>query len=324
MSLERALVAFALEPLREPTPVENSVLNLNYRVETADGRFFVRSHRPGRSLERIQREQAAAAWASAQGLPVATPVSTDHGQSIIEVDGRFWSAYTWVEGSTCMRGSITPEQAERLGAVHGRCLTALRGFPSAGLPRNSELSWSTTESLAVLRSIESVVSSQGSEQERRWHATQLRLLESDAPRPSEEFSWLPLQPTHGDFHERNVMFSPSGELSAVVDWERFCLQPPAFEVLRAVSFMLILEEQPLRAYLQGLAAHFPLDPATVAPAVDAWWQSSIHNTWAFRDTFRDGNTTARQFLPEEESRSRQFNDPAFRDWLTGMILRFAA
>lgn len=323
-ALGAALHAFGLKPLREPRPVDNSVLNLNYRVETAGGVVFVRSHRVGRPLERLQREQAGAAWAGSHGLPVAQSLPTPGGEPIIEIDGQFWSAYRWIDGSTYRRGSITPGQAQRLGEVHGRCQLALRDYPQASaLPKNSELTWSTEASLAVLDAIRSEVQRRGTAQEQRWLTQQFDLLRSGEAKPCEAFAWLPLAVTHGDFHERNVMFTESGELAAVVDWERFCLQPPAFEVLRAVSFILILEEAPLQAYLEGFRRYATLDSRTVGPAVEAWWQSSMHNTWAFRDTFRDGNTTSRQFLPEEERRSVQFNDAQFRDWLTATILRYA-
>ncbi len=323
-ALRLALVAFGLEPVREPQPVENSVRNTNYRVETEVGVVFLRRHLAGRPLERLQREHAGAAWAGSRGLAVAEPLPARNGEPIVDLNGQFWSAYRWVDGSTYRRGSITPDQARSLGAVHGRCQVALRDYPLASnLPKNSELTWSTEASLAAIESIRIEVQRRGTEQEQRWLAKQEALLQSGSARPSEDFAWLPLAASHGDFHERNVMFRDSGELAAVVDWERFCLQPPAFEVLRAVSFMLLLEADGLRAYLEGFREHEKLEVRTVRSAVDAWWQSSMHNTWAFRDTFRDGSTTSRQFLPEEESRSLQFNEADFRAWLTEQLVRFA-
>lgn len=323
-ALEKALEAFGLRPLSPPAPIENSVLNQNYRVDTAGGPVFLRSHRPGRPLERLQRELAGAAWAASRGLPVSKSRLSPDGRAIVDIDGQFWSVQEWVDGATYLRGSVTPEQAHRLGAVHARCLVALDDYPGiADLPPNSELSWSTEASLAILNAIGPEVARRGNEQEQRWHATQTELLRSPLSVGPEPYAWMPRAATHGDFHDRNVMFEPDGALAAVVDWERFCVQPPAFEVLRAVSFMLILEPAQLRAYVEGFREHATLVEATIPAAVDAWWQSSLHNTWSFRDTFRDGNTTARQFLPEEERRSEQFNEGGFREWLTAELLPLA-
>lgn len=322
-SMAAALGAFGLDASVPPALVEHSILNQNYRLDTPNGPVFLREHRRTRTLDRLERELAGAAWAAGKGIPTPEPFSRS-GQTLVEIDGRFWSAYRWINGISYRRGEIDPVQAGRLGEVHGRCITALADYPGAdSLPPNSELTWSTERTLSDLRQVEPQVSTGGTAQERRWHARQLEMVQSEAPRPRSDFAWLPLQPTHGDFHERNVMFDDSGSLAAVVDWERFCLQPPAFEVLRAVSFMLMLEEAPLTAYLSGFRTHAQLDPASVGPCVDAWWQSSLHNTWVFRDYFVGGNEGARQFLPEEEWRSLRFNDEAFRRWLTAIITRHA-
>lgn len=321
--LSKALEAFGLVPIAAPSPIDASVSNVNYRVETAAGPVFLRAHRLSRPLDRLQREQAGAAWAASRGLPVATPLPAANGDTIVLIDGQYWSAYRWVDGQTCRRGSITPEQAHRLGAAHGRTLVALRDYPG-DLPSNSELNWSTAGSLAALDSVAAEVARRGTAQEQRWHALQREFLVSGAAQPDDAFAWLAVAPAHGDFHERNVIFGPDGELAAVVDWERFCLQPPAFEVLRAASFMLLLEDEPLQAYGEGFREHASLDAATIPAAVEAWWQSSAHNTWAFRDTFADGSKASRQFLPEEEHRAALFRDRAFREWLTGALLRFAA
>lgn len=322
-AIGKALEAFGLTETAPPAAVEDSILNQNYRVETTIGVVFLRAHRLSRTLERLQREQSGAAWAGARGLATPRSLTAPGGDSIVALDGQFWSVSHWIEGSTYRRGAISPMAAHRLGVVHGRCVEVLKDYPGDSLPPNSELTWSTAETLTGLQQVAPHVHERGTEQERRWHQHQLELVESGTPKPPAEFAWVPRQPSHGDFHERNVMFDVTSELAAVVDWERFCVQPPAFEVLRAVSFMLLLEETRLRAYLTGFREHIALDPESVGPCVDAWWQSSLHNTWAFRDYFLAGNEGSRQFLPEEEERSARFNDPEFRKWLTEMLTTHA-
>ncbi|MEO8540277.1 MAG: phosphotransferase [bacterium] len=321
--IEAALTAFGLVASAEPAPVDNSILNQNYRVDTSEGSYFLRAYRRGRTLERLQREQAAAAWVSERGLPTPVAIASPGAETLIEVEGQFWSLYRWIDGGTYRRGEITPPEAERLGMVHGQCMAILRNYPSLDLPPNSELTWSTEKTIEALEAVASEVDRRGNDQERRWHAKQLAIISSGVARPSTAFAQLATQATHGDYHERNVMFRHDDTLAAVVDWERFCVQPPAFEVLRAVSFMLLLDAEPLRAFLEGFRRNNSLDANAVRPAVDAWWQSSLHNTWVFRDYFLAGNEEARRFLPEEEGRSSRFNDSAFRSWLAETIVRYA-
>lgn len=310
--------------LGEPQPVADSVINQNYRAETPAGPLFVKRHTAKRTRERIELEQAAISWAHDAGLPVARPLETPGGSTLVDLEGSTWSVYPWVAGSTLRRGSITLEGAALLGRTHGRLVRELARYPIEGLRPNSELSWETASSLRALAEVEPHVLASGTEQERRWLRRQQQLLGSTLARPGSDFAALPIQATHGDFHERNIMLDASGAVVAIVDWERFCVQPPAFEVLRAVSFMLLLEEPLLAAYLQGFRGETSLAKDTVAPAVEAWWQSQMHNTWAFRDSFLSGNAAARQFLPEEEARSAQFCDPTFRAWLAEMLIRHAS
>ena len=92
-------------------PVEHvldSVSNENYRAPTTVGPLFVRRHQERRTFDRLEREHQAIAWAGANGLPVARPLSTAAGATLREAGGRWWSAYPWLEGWTYQRGSISP------------------------------------------------------------------------------------------------------------------------------------------------------------------------------------------------------------------------
>ena len=319
---DAALRHFGLTAISVPTLVADSVSNENFRVDTAKGPVFLKLHKSNRTPERLRREQAIIAWAGERGLPVAAPLAATDGSTLVELDGRWWSLYPWIDGGTYQRGAIDVDKARELGAIQGMLHRVLAEYPAEGLGPNSELLWDTATSLRDLEAVWPGVESRGTEQERRWVRRQRELLESGAARASSEFD-LPRQPTHGDFHERNVMLRADGGVAAIVDWERVCLQPAVFEVLRAVSFMLLLEEPLLSAYLRGYGSEARLAEADVLPAVEAWWQSAMHNTWALRDAFLAGNEAPRQFLPQEEGRSRLFNDSAFREWLAEAIIREA-
>jgi homoserine kinase type II len=313
---------FGYPVVGEPVLVADSVSNQNFRIETGSGPLFLKCHRSNRTPNRLAREQAALRWVGERGVPVAAPLPTPAGETLVELEGRWWSLYPWLDGQTYQRGSIGPDEATLLGELHGRLHRVLSEYPTAGLPPNSELSWDTNASLADLALVAPEVEARGTDQERRWVRRQRDLLESGAARPSASFE-LPLQATHGDYHERNVMLSRRGEVLAVVDWERFCVQPAVFEVLRGVSFMLLLyDEAILSAYLGGYRREAKLLEAEVLPAIEAWRHSAMHNTWALRDFFLAGNSATRQFLPEEEIRSGRFNDPAFRERLAETFIRY--
>lgn len=319
-----ALRLFGFEAAGTPAHVASSVSNANFRVQSTEGTLFLRAHRRGRTYERVEREQAVIRWAAGAGLPVIPPATTPGGAPIVEFAGHLWSIYPWIEGRTLQRGSIAPEGARMLGRLLGRLHRVLAGYPREGPGRNSELRWDREASLADLALVGERMRERGAKpQWKQAFEEHLAMVDSGETQESSRFEWLPVQPTHGDFHERNVMLDGDGNVLAVVDWERFCLQPPAFEVLRAISFMWLLEEPLLRPFLEGYAAEHRLAAGTVAPAVDAWWQSGVHNTWAWRDFYLAGNSATEQFFAENAALRRRFNDRAYREWLAGRISALA-
>ncbi len=313
----------------EPEPVAQSVSNANYRVKTSAGARFVRCYQPSRSRERIEREHAVTRWAGERGIPVAPPIADGSGRTVVGIGGELWAVFPWVEGRSLLRGTMTAREASLLGAMNGRLHRVLADWPVGDLQRNSELSWDTEKSIADLSRVDDLIRyypAQAEEQLRvqGWIRDQLALLEGGAARPAAEFQETPVQPCHGDPHERNLMVDATGEPVAVVDWERFCLNPPAFEVLRTLTFARLLEEPLITAFLEGYRGENTLEAGTIAPCVEFWWQSQLHNTWAYRDRFIKGNRAVEQFFAEGAAALRQFADEKYRAGLAERLRREAS
>jgi Ser/Thr protein kinase RdoA (MazF antagonist) len=333
-SAHRAAIAglarmHAWELSGEPKQVPQSVSNANYRVETVTATWFVRAHRPLLPRERIEREHAAMAWAGERGIPVAPPLSDESGRTVHSIGGTFWSVFPWVEGRSLLRGAMTPGEAGSLGAMNGRLHAVLADWPAGDLHRNSELSWDTEKSIADLSRVDDLIRYYPAQTEEQlqvqgWLRDQLELLEGGAARPASDFAGIPVQPTHGDPHERNLMVGATGEPVAVVDWERFCLNPPAFEVLRTLTFAHLLDEPLITAFLAGYRAEHRLDAGTIAPCVEFWWQSQLHNTWAYRDRFIKGNRAVEQFFGDGAAALRRFSDAGYRTGLAETLHREAS
>ena len=319
---------FDWELTGDPAPVPQSVMNANYRVETSVGVRFVRGHRAGLPRERLEREHRVMVWARERGVPVAPPLADAAGHTVNSLGGRLWSVFPWVPGRSLLRGTVTAREAGLLGAMNGRLHRVLADWPPGDLHRNSELSWDTEKSIADLSRVDDLIRYYPAQTEEQlrvqgWIRDQLELLEGGAALPAAEFQGVPVQPCHGDPHERNLMVDAAGEPVAVVDWERFCLTPPAFEVLRTLTFALLLDEPLLTAFLAGYRTEHRLAAETVAPCVEFWWQSQLHNTGAYRDRFIKGNRAVEQFFPEGAAARRRYADAGYRAGLAGLLRREA-
>jgi Ser/Thr protein kinase RdoA (MazF antagonist) len=320
---------YAWELSGEPEQVPQSVSNANYKVKTTTGAWFVRAHRPSLARERLEREHGVMVWAGERGIPVALPLTDESGRTVHSIGGTLWSVFPWVEGRSLLRGTMTAREAGVLGAMNGRLHRVLADWPVGNLHPNSELSWDTEKSIADLSRVDDLIRYYPAPPEEHlraqgWLRDQLAMLEGGAARPATDFEGIPLQPCHGDPHERNLMVDAAGEPVAVVDWERFCLNPPAFEVLRTLTFAHLLDEPLLTAFLAGYRAENRLDAETIAPCVEFWWQSQLNNTWAYRDRFIKGNRAVEQFLADGSAALRRFSDAGYRTGLAGLLRREAS
>ena len=315
-SIVELLGRYGLTPLGEPSPVALSVSNRNFKVETSDGPRFVRFLAKSRTRERQELSFAASEFAAAQGIPVVEALADPQGRRLHSLTNRFWAVYPWVEGVHLKRGSINAQSSRKLGELHGRLHAVLRPFAGPGLRRDSNGSvWDANESLGDLGRVDDLIRyspSPGAAQLRlQDHIRQImELLDSEVARPAVEFEGMERQTCHGDFHERNVMFDPAGELLAVVDWEMVALLPPAFEVLRATSFMGLLGPGLLEAYMGGYNRHAELKQCE--EGTEMWWQSQLHNTWVYRARFIEGNRAVGQFLDDHFEMITMFREASFR------------
>ena len=321
------LARLGLQALGDAEPVADSVVNLNFRVETSAGALFVRIYKEGRALERVLNEQRAAAFAGERGVPVIAPLATRDGQTAWESHGRWVCVYPFVEGGHLRRGTIRPEGARVLGRLQGRLHRVLADLPSIERP-NHEMNWDTETSIAALSRVDDLIRYYPAPSEDRLRAQkllrdQLAMLESDLPRPASDFQWPRLQPVHGDYHDRNVLIGEGNEVVAVLDWERVSLYAPGFEVLRALSFMQLTDADVLAPYLTGYAEEARIPAEESALAVEAWWQSAMHNTWAFTEVFIRGDPRPAQFFEEGAEQLRKFSDADFRRWMTDEMVRIA-
>jgi Ser/Thr protein kinase RdoA (MazF antagonist) len=310
-----------------PLAVEDSVLNTNFRIETTNGSFFLRIHRPGCDLPRLEREASAMQWCARQGIPVALPVLDRAGRRFVHTGGRMASLYEWVDGRHIERGAMGITGASVLGDIEGRLQAAMATFPPDELSTSSMgVTWDTAASIERLNRIadaleQASISAAERELARDHLRFQLELLTTEGlARADSDFDHLQRQPVFGDFHERNVIVDePGTQVLAVVDWELICLLPPLYELLRAVQFAQLPDDE-LRAWVRAYAVHQRSTPDICRDAVELRWQESLHGAWALATVILDGDPRPRRFLKATFENLVRWSDSAYRDWLTAQLI----
>lgn len=326
--LDRVLVRVGVKRQGILTQVHNSVQNENMRVQTNRGDYFVRFHNPRASERKLLREQRIMVWANAQGLPVVTPCCDAEGRSLWLEEGTWISLYPWVEGHTGIRGSIQPFEAHALGEMQGRLHATLALYEDPELPfEGSGSSWNTNHTLLCLDQIQQHLQKQANWEEEEKLVlnaikVQRELLLSSSAHPISDFDALSRQPVHGDYHEGNVLLYAQNQVVAVVDWEMAGRLPRIFELIRTLSYVRLLTPELLAAFLSGYKRWCYFSKQECTLGVEMWWQSLLHDTWAWQRYFVEGDVRTKRFFPFVRARFQQFSDPAFRNQLTQTLCNY--
>ncbi len=328
--IETVAKRYSLGEIRAVASVAESVLNENYRLETASGTWFVRFVQKKRTRAIVEAEHRALAHVHEQGVPVALAREMPGGRTVTSIGGNLAAVFPWIAGRTGQRGSLTAVEARAIGDVHGQTVQALATYHDDVLEARApgETDWDTTQSIADLSRVDDLIRYYPAPPDDQLAAQaalrmQLGLLESGEPRPAADFDSMPRQLEHGDFHERNVIFDGRGRVAAVVDWERIRVLPRAFQLVRALDFTGLLADGGVDDYLSGYCRRVALQPGEGTMAVEQWWQSVLHNTWTFTEVFIRGNEPVRRFVPEVGPRLGRLRDESFRRDLAETVERHA-
>lgn len=311
-----ALRAFGVEAAAAPVRLRRGALNRNYRVETTGGRMFLRRHRDGLSLAAVAHEHEIIRWAGERGLPVVMPLPTASGTSVIDVAGARWSLFPWVEGRQLVRGRISLAAAYALGDLNGRVHAVLAGYPAQG--EASRITWDTKDSRTALRGLEAAIVAQGGAAE-VLDGVRFRLRLLEQAREPGDFDALPIQLCHGDFHDRQVIFGPANEVRALTDWEMAWPLPRAWEVIRSLVFSKLHTGPGLEAYVAGYARHVTAGAEEWALGLELWWQSRIHETWALRRYYLEGDRRVTPFVLDGLRHVRALAEPGYRPRLAARL-----
>lgn len=310
-------------------PVGTSALNTNFRVDAGGRRFFVCIYRSGLGPERVAAAERMAQFAAAAGIPAPLPIEESPGKTVHVVERRLVCMFPWVEAAPPPQRTPDIVTARRLGEVLGRLHAVLSRYQDPALRKNGSGSdWETDGAADVLSRVDDLIRYYPSpppwqQEVQRTLRRRLDLLESGAALPRSTFDGLAVQPVHGDFHDGNVLFDGNASLAAVVDWDMCGRLSPAFELLRAISFSHVLDEPRAVAFLRGYRSESRLVPGDCEPAVEMWWQAQLHDTWAFRERFIEGNRAVDPCFADDARRLETFADAAYRARLAGLLREHA-
>jgi Ser/Thr protein kinase RdoA (MazF antagonist) len=296
-----ALRGFGLSDPVEARPLDEGLMNRNWRVRTREGEWALKQILDI-DADSARRQHRVTRVLAELGLPIAPPHRSPEGDSVVELagDGMF-AVLPWVEGVHRDGRALDLRECRYLGGLLARIHQALGSEEVAGVlgapPESGVIAVSEAakakgkidhylgliDTRAELDEFDHLV--------RRRLVQRQELLERLAYlRPDDTCPVTPMGWVHGDFHDLNLLWSSSQPswVSAVLDWDRLRCAPLAAEVVRTATLIFGYDLSPesraldldrVAAFTAGYRELIPLPEAAMADAVHRLWWERVCDFW---------------------------------------------
>jgi homoserine kinase type II len=245
------LAAFGRTDYRSHVPIAAGTINTNLRVECESGPLFLRINE-GKVRDEVQREAAIVEYLASRGVSTPMPLLAGDGQRFAAFGASFASVFPWVDGQILLREGVGSTQV----ASVGRALAELH-LKGSQFPDHRSGRYEPEE---ITRRLEGIVQRNDS----RLSAAVDILSPELRALASERYRDVPLGLIHGDLFIDNVLFKPSGEVAALIDFEQASWGRLAYDVavtLLAFTYGRVdFKADCVRAFLEAYRAVRPPSP----------------------------------------------------------------
>ncbi|UXY32567.1 phosphotransferase [Streptomyces sp. HUAS TT20] len=305
---------FGIGEVRERRCLADGLMNANWRLDTAAGRFALKRVTDV-SLDRLRRNLGVLRALAADGVPVSAPFHTLSGALVAQVDGGTWCLFPWVTGSHVRGIDLSLPQVASLGAHLGRLHLSLgRSCDQGLLPAVPETI--TAEVTSPERAVEKAErlsaavldKGTGSEFDKATVAALDRRRASVFEHADRRPRSVPLKGghgwTHGDVQYRNLLWE-GGNLAAVLDWDRVDVRPYAEEVVRTAQVQFgvcgVFDLARVSAFVDGYRSVVPLEPAALVDGARRLWWKRMTDFWQLEFHYGRGDFSFDELFTADEA-----------------------
>lgn len=294
--------AWELAPiLSATTPATGTIHNITI-LETKEARYVLRAYKYAlKERQRIVCEHALTTYVQAHGFSAIAPLALPSGETILEYEGRFYALFPYARGQQISRQHLTsPEMISAMGQCLAHLHRILNRYPYDNiLPLSCHVE--RQETLSQIETLEATIQHKASldthdqqalmllRQRREW-------LSTASPIDPQGFLALEQQVIHGDYQETNLFFAEK-QVSAIIDWDKACIAPRAYEILRTLHYVFHLDPVRCQIFLTAYRNVFPLssDDLDEAAKFYGWLQDT--SVWLYTAYYLKNNFRVAVFFP---------------------------
>lgn len=304
--IRRVLAAYSLgEPVMLYRPA-HGILNRSWLVKTIDCGYFIKEYRY-RDDVRIRAEHQVLQALASQPVPVPHLHTLPGDASILDLDGIWYAVWDWAPGNYLERPITNAAQAEAFGKTLGELHRVLQSLPVPFEVVDRYLSWDSMElvqGLSRLRDLAQAAKDDAFVPQTLLHCTEVEQCIADGLPPYRDFAWMPTHIIHADPSPENMYFDTDHHVAAIFDWELVSVRPRAWDIIRAINYMLPDQQAPGGVQIElatpliaGYHTANPLTGREVAATPDLYYFARVHDLWVYEEHFLRGRTRTDVLAP---------------------------
>ena len=218
--------------------IQKGYRNKIYPVKLAGGRqlaFILYKHEPG-IVERIKRLNGVSTFLQECGLPVRYPADKRIIRIAFGGQNLYGGLYVYLPGKTIAWEAYTASRLKELGRIMADMHSHLVGYSNDGLPDVEDEYIVKTEGMKSYFSESGVILALREKLRLKIENSHFTLFE----RLLFAAKQLPdRQALHMDLVRSNILFTPKGKISGILDFEKIAVGHPLFDIARSLAFLLV-------------------------------------------------------------------------------------
>lgn len=274
--------------------IEAGRINRNYKVTSVDGEeYCLKVYSPAVPDNRLLDGLRVTTYLAPLSFPVPRVVPCVDGTEVLRTCNNRYLLLHFIPGRNLLREEVGVAECYGMGAMLGRLHHSLRFFPTAN--RLHDNLWRGSEQ-SLPRVFDLLTHIQAKEHHDDFDqfaiaslTYRIQVMQGMEVGP-EQFLHLQRQALHGDYHLGNIIFSPSGAVSGVLDFDQTCYSFPCWELMRAIAFTCFdsgnFSYDRATAILKGYACNGgTLSVADYLEMPRLWYCQMVRGLWGLREHY---------------------------------------
>jgi len=284
-------------------------LSENFVLNSGDKKYFLKCYR-FKDKQRVIDAHVSKFFFASKGIPVILPIKNIEGDTITQIEDTYVSLFPFVSGLQFVPpDAAIPIQAPRnLGAMLGR----IHAASESGSPEINQkfTQWNKEEFCASTDSILEVISNKKELTDFDRNAKEAIEFKKEQVKKEnllfKDIKGLRTGLIHGDYHDGNVFFDKGGSVINVFDFEKICIAPYSFEVIRSLQYSYCVgynrqgSEERVEAFLSGYRTERLISSSELSQGVELFYQREIHGLWVEKEHYLKDNFRVDDLLHSKE------------------------